>query len=316
MGVTRTGMAPAPARFRDEDLEVLLVGGERLDVGLRPVRLLVVMAELHEQVIALLHLAQNLVEPQSGDERLERLAGFGVVGNRHAGLEEAGQHLPPARVGSRGWSVTVESPVMNTVGMLSTLSIRTAVHAGPRVAEFETSVCRPSGGRPARGRSGAPGRRRARSGRRRNAEVAHVDHERAGLELPGGRGHFLQHEPSRLGFDGVDRLAGRIAEGDRDAVVALRHRDRKEERLVAGDRPGPNANLKAVLSSAATTELKQARINPKDGENRNARLRVIGNAVQRGWEKTGWAIGKTKQGFRRFGKIREDKRRRFREGKT
>ena len=40
------------------------------------------------------------------------------------GLKNRVSICPQLAVGSRGWSVTVESPVMKTVGMLSTLSIR------------------------------------------------------------------------------------------------------------------------------------------------------------------------------------------------
>ena len=47
--------------------------------------------------------------------------------------------------------------------------------------------------------------------RRRHFAVAHVDGEGAGRKLAGRRCHFLQHQPARLGLDGVDRLAGRVA---------------------------------------------------------------------------------------------------------
>src|ERR1019366_8191597 len=118
--------------------------------------------------------------------------------------------------------------------------------AGPRVAEFESQFVVPVEDAlfavveahlvPAGGVLG----------RRRDLEVAYVDHERAGLELPGCGGHFLQYEPPRLGLDRGDTRPG-IAEGDRNVVVAFRHGDGKEEGVLA--RSGPQVEAVANFLS-------------------------------------------------------------------
>ena len=219
------------------------------------------MTELHEQVIALLHLAQNLVEPQSRDKGFERLPGFGVVGNRHARLEESGQHLPPARrrfprlVGDGG--VARHEHRGNVVHLVDPH----AVHAGSRIAEFESQFVVPVEHAlfaVVEAHLAAAGRV---LGRRRDLEVAHVHDECARLEFPGGGGHFLQHQPPRFGFDRGDTCAGRITEGDGDVEVAFRHLHRKKEGLLAGDpardrhRSGPQ--VEAIAGFLAVHRTRQ-----------------------------------------------------------
>ena len=54
----------APPRFGDEDAQILPVRRCGLGVGLRPILLHVVVAELDQQVVSLFHLAQHFVEAQ------------------------------------------------------------------------------------------------------------------------------------------------------------------------------------------------------------------------------------------------------------
>ena len=84
------------ARFRDEYFQVFPVGGEGLHIGLGPVGLHIVMAELDENVVALFHLAQDFIEAQARDEGLQRFARFRVIRDGNFGFEEARQHLAPA----------------------------------------------------------------------------------------------------------------------------------------------------------------------------------------------------------------------------
>ena len=61
--------------------------------------LLVVVGELHEEVVAGLDLGEDLGEAMLADEALDGLAGFGVVGDDDAGTEEAGEDLAPGGPG-------------------------------------------------------------------------------------------------------------------------------------------------------------------------------------------------------------------------
>ena len=60
--------------------------------------LLVVMAELNYDVVAGLHLRQGFPEPPLAKEHARRKPRFGVVGDRHAVVEELREHLPPPGV--------------------------------------------------------------------------------------------------------------------------------------------------------------------------------------------------------------------------
>ena len=51
--------------------------------------------------------------------------------------------------------------------------------------------------------------------------------------LPGGSLNPFQHQPAQLCLDRSDRGRVRIAQSDRDAVIAFRQRHRKIERLIA-----------------------------------------------------------------------------------
>ena len=92
------GRCAAQAGFVDVDAEVILVGGFGIDVGLRPTCFGIVVGELDEEVVALLHLAEDLVQAEGVGEGLQRLAGLRVVGDRDASVEEYGQDLAPAYV--------------------------------------------------------------------------------------------------------------------------------------------------------------------------------------------------------------------------
>src|SRR5215207_5163688 len=90
------GRAPR-ARLLDVAPEGSLVGRERADA--LPLLLLVVVAELYEEVVAGPHQAQDLVEAARARRAAQGLARLGVVGDREAGFEEAREHLAPTVVG-------------------------------------------------------------------------------------------------------------------------------------------------------------------------------------------------------------------------
>ena len=86
----------AAAHFGDVGAQPGAVGSRRFGVSLRPLDLLVVVAELDHDPVARLERRQQFVEAQLGDERLQRLARFGMVGDGDVGAEESRQHLSPA----------------------------------------------------------------------------------------------------------------------------------------------------------------------------------------------------------------------------
>src|SRR4029078_12832289 len=81
------------ARGLDVLLEVGLVRREGAGAG--GLVLLVVVAELDEEVIAGLVRSENLVEPAFAAKAIERAAGFGVVAYRDVIREEPREHLRP-----------------------------------------------------------------------------------------------------------------------------------------------------------------------------------------------------------------------------
>ncbi len=113
-GLLGVAVFPAAAfHGRDEDgvgflfagggevaFEVFFVAGE--GAGTVAFVLLVVVAELDEEVVAGLDGGEDFFEPSFSAEAVEGAAGFGVVGDGDAGLEEGGKHLAPSGPGGFG----------------------------------------------------------------------------------------------------------------------------------------------------------------------------------------------------------------------
>jgi hypothetical protein len=56
------------------------------------------LRELHKEIVALFHLAQNLVQAQRALEGLKRFARLRVIGYGDTGLEKAREQLPPTDI--------------------------------------------------------------------------------------------------------------------------------------------------------------------------------------------------------------------------
>ena len=80
--------------------EVFFVAGE--GSGTFAFVLLIVVAELDEEVVAGLDGGEDFFESSFSAEAVEGAAGFGVVGDGDAGLEEGGKHLAPSGPGGFG----------------------------------------------------------------------------------------------------------------------------------------------------------------------------------------------------------------------
>src|SRR5205085_4350511 len=88
--------AAARTRACDKFFERSFVGRESACAP--ALLLLVVVPVLYEQVIAGLHKAENFVQTFSAERAAKGFARLRVIRNRHAGLEEAREHLSPTVV--------------------------------------------------------------------------------------------------------------------------------------------------------------------------------------------------------------------------
>ena len=229
------GRGAAQASFGDVDLEVGLVGGLGLDVGLRPACLRVVVRELEEEVVALLHLAENLVQAQRVHEGLQCLSRLRVVRDGHARLEEGGQELTPTDVaaavavghggvageedgggsGHRGDLDGTERCV-RAVDLKGQLRIPVAGVAAVELVERDLFA--------------------ARGVQREFRQVrgADVGGDGAFGDLAGGDVDALEHQAAGFGFDGSRGCGRGVAEGDLDVEVAFGNFGGEEEGLVTG----------------------------------------------------------------------------------
>ena len=219
----------------DEVGEDLLVPVQRHGAGL-----LVVVVELHEEEVAGLDDGHDLGEALLALERRGGLAGLGVVGDHHAGQEEARKLLPP---GGPGLAVLIDhggvaGQIDHGIGMARQRRYGEGVEAGVGAVELEGELIVPV----------------------QVAELALLQADAVGsavgvLELwyadvdvevffqrgVGLDGNFFQHQPAGLGADRDHRLR-RAAEQYLHAVVALGDRDGEEEGLVG--RAGPVLHLR------------------------------------------------------------------------
>ncbi len=96
IGVNRTGVAPLARVSRDEAFEILSIRRVRSGVARGVFDLLVVVAELNEDVVARLERALDRAPLSLVDERLRAAAVHRVVVDRHMLVEEIGEQLTPA----------------------------------------------------------------------------------------------------------------------------------------------------------------------------------------------------------------------------
>ena len=99
-GVTITGRGAALARTLDVDAQVLLVVGRRRVAVVHALGR-VVVPELHEQVVARAHRAEDLVEAALRDEVLRAAAADRVVGDLVPVGEVPSDHLTQPACGAK-----------------------------------------------------------------------------------------------------------------------------------------------------------------------------------------------------------------------
>ena len=229
------GGCAAQAGLGDVDLQIGLVGGLRFDVGLRPTGLRVVVDELDEEIISLLHLAEHLVQAQGIHEGLHGLAGLGVIGNRDSGLEEDGEQLSPTdiaaaiAVGDGGVAGDEDGGCGRGRGDLdgAQRGVRTDYFDG----ELVVPIARVASVELIQTHLFAAGGVGWQLGQMRRADVGGKG---ALGDLAGWDLDALQHQAARLRLErGCGRGSG-VAKGHRHVEVALRHFGGKEKWLVAG----------------------------------------------------------------------------------
>ena len=203
-----------------------LVGRERAAAAVLDL-LLVVVPELHQEQVARLHHAQDLVDAAARQRVAVGLARLRVVRHRDLGTEEARQHLAPAvvrlaRLVAHGRVAQQEDgrhPGRHDLDALDGVWL---------AIEFQGQALVPVPGLGlgfARRLEGDRAGRDARHGG--DARSAHIGDEGAQHALSGRRRHVLEHQPAQLGFyRGRGRLRG-MAKHDGDGVVALREADRE-----------------------------------------------------------------------------------------
>jgi len=90
---------PSGARLGDESFQVPPVARVGVRVAARVILLLIVVAELHEDIVVHSELTENGLPAPLVDEALRAAAVYGEVADRHAVIEERGQQLAPATLG-------------------------------------------------------------------------------------------------------------------------------------------------------------------------------------------------------------------------
>ena len=223
-----------PGDVLGEEALVLGYGDDRL-VGLRVV-LLVVVVELHEEVVAGLDEGEDLGEALLGDEGFDGLAGLGVVGDDDAGGEEAGKHLAP---GGPGFDVLIDyggvtgevdgGLVRGCSGSIEGLD-GDGADAGLVAIELEGEL-----GVPVEVADLAGFQVDAAGDAVGGVELgeADVDVEGVGDGCAGLGGDLFEHEAAGFGFDGGDGGLG-ASEDDGDSVAAFVDGDGEEEGIRGG----------------------------------------------------------------------------------
>ncbi|NLS28391.1 hypothetical protein S2M10_34010 [Sphingomonas sp. S2M10] len=199
--------AAAPPHLGDIGVQPGGVGDDRVRIGLRPFRFLIVMSELDQHPIASLYLRQELVEAKLGDEGLQRLARFCMIGHGDVRLEQRRQHLAPAGGGFgaliRDGGIAREKDGGDRHRLdRDSLDVRIA-------KKLQRELVVPGkAGRLARLEPHGGAARRV-GGRRGQRGSAHVHDEAGGHELPRGGGDAAQHQSTRFRLHrGARRCAG------------------------------------------------------------------------------------------------------------
>ena len=215
----------------DEYLQIARIGIPGAVAGL--LLLLIVVAELHDDIVAGLQLGEDLVESQLGKEGCARQAALCEVGDSHLRREPTGDHLSP-----RGpWLVLLVDHgriaaeedcnglrcLEGTLRRLDPDALYSRSRTAEREAERVVPVLIPH-----------LARLQLHPHIAFDDGVMLVDDEGDGLELPLlGRHHIYIMAP-RLSTD--DRLAGLflVPQRDRHQIVAVWHSNREEERTIRG----------------------------------------------------------------------------------
>ena len=223
--------------------EQLLVGGVgrgvrfgKILVGVNVLRTMifrVIGAELDEDVVAGLDGIEHFVPAAFLQEALEGFAGLGVVSDRDSGLEPAGRHLAPAAVarlvGDGGVAEDEEGD-----GVIHLLDLQ----GGERrmgVAEAEREPFIPAAGNGLVSREVHLPAVEVDLATGGNFRSANVDGEGAGDEFSSVSVEMFQHQTAGLGLDRDGGFGLRVAEGDRDTVVAFGHGNGKGKRVGRSD---------------------------------------------------------------------------------
>ena len=100
----------AEAGLSDKDLQIGLVGGLRLHIGLRPALFRIVVRELHEEIVARLHLAQDFVQAQGAHKDFMVSPDCAWFETATPGLKKRGSNCPQLTSPPPSRSVTVDRP--------------------------------------------------------------------------------------------------------------------------------------------------------------------------------------------------------------
>ena len=207
------------------------------------------MAELNEKVVALFHLAQDLIKPQSGQKRFQCLARFRMIGDGHIRREEPREHLPPtggwfARLVGNG-RIAGQKHGYNLGGTNDLEGVQAGAAVTELQSEFVVPVQHPL--LAVVETDFVTTRRIGRHGRKLG--IADVDGECHRLVLPRGGSRALDHQPPRFRlYGGYARVRG-IAEDCHDSIIALGKRHGKEERLSAGHSPSELRRFRAEVEA-------------------------------------------------------------------
>ena len=209
----------------DEDLE--LQREEVVAALAGAAEFLVVVAELHENIVARLQHGKDLAQASGADEGVSPLAALPVVRDGHVLVEEAREHLPPAGPGlgvlvhDRGIAAEEDRGHPRRGGLDAYRGHRRGV-----AVEFEREIIVPV---EFEALAGLGDDFRHRFPALADRPVTLVDDEADRARLAFGRRQVVDAEAARLGLDeGAGReLAG--AELQRDEVVAVRHGDAQRE---------------------------------------------------------------------------------------